>query len=325
MPPDYNHLIGPETWAFIRDTERWYPPQTATSSIEAQRKVYDAMCRAFHAGRPPEVAVRDDGVAGVPCRIYAPKAPGDATLVYYHGGGFVVGGLESHDDVCAELCAGTGLRVVSADYRLAPEHRHPAAFDDALAVAGAIGATTSILLAGDSAGGTLAAAVAHRLRGGAVRVLGQVLIYPMLGGDRRTGSYVTHAQAPMLTLDDVEFYATIRHPGGVEPIGDPTASPLEDSDFANLPPTVVVAAQCDPLADDAQDYATRILAAGGWALARTEPGLVHGYLRARHTDPKVAASFARILAAITALAEGASADTGQPRPQRSVTWPSNPA
>ena len=218
MPPDYTRLIGPETWAFIRETEGWYPPETATYPIERQREVYNAMCQAFHRGRPAGIRTEDVGFSGVPCRIYTPEAPaGEATVIYYHGGGFVVGGLDSHDDVCAELAAATGLRVVSADYRLAPEHRHPAAFDDALAVARAVGAEGPILLAGDSAGGSLAAAVAHRLRGDPVPVLGQVLIYPTLGGDRNAGSYLTHADAPMLTLEDVEFYVTIRHPGGVEP------------------------------------------------------------------------------------------------------------
>lgn len=309
MPPDYTSLIGPETRAFIDETESWYPPETATYPVARQREIYDAMCRAFHRGHPAGVAVQDEAVAGVPCRIYTPADPGpEATVAYFHGGGFVVGGLESHDDVCAEICAGTGMRVVSADYRLAPEHLHPAAFDDALAVARALGTRGPIMLAGDSAGGNLAAAVAHRLRGSGVRVLGQVLIYPALGGDMGTGSHVTHADAPMLTLADVEYYAGIRHPGGRPPANDPTALPLQDSDFTDLPPTVALAAECDPLADDAHAYAARITAAGGQALARTESGLVHGYLRARRTDPQAGASFSRIIAAIAALAQGASPD-----------------
>ena len=320
MPPDYARLIGAETWAFIHETESWYPPETATCPIERQRGIYDAMCRAFHHGRPAGVAVEDRMIAGVPCRIYSPaKARGRATVVYFHGGGFVVGGLDSHDDVCAEICAGTGLGVVSADYRLAPEHTHPAAFDDAMAVAQEVGAQGPILLAGDSAGGNLAAAVAHRLRGSAVQVLGQVLIYPVLGGDRSRGSYITHARAPMLTRADVEYYAAIRHPGGAEPVGDPTTAPLEDTDFGSLPPTVAIAAECDPLADDAPDYAARIIAAGGKALARTDAGLVHGHLRARHRDPHAGAAFARVILAIGSLAQGVSPDRIPDMNQRSET------
>jgi len=207
--------------------------------------------------------------------------------------------LHSHDDICADIRAATGLQVVAVDYRLSPEHRHPAAFDDARAVVQAL--PGPLLLVGDSAGGNLAAAVSHSLRGDA-RILGQVLIYPGLGGDRSKGSYQAHACAPMLTLADVEFYAGIRH-GGVEVHGDATAAPLQDSDFAGLPPTVAVAAECDPLADDAQDYATALRAAGGRAVSFTAPGMVHGYLRARATVPRAAQSFTEICNAISALAQ----------------------
>lgn len=303
---DYSRLIDAETWAFIRDTETWYPPETATFTIERQREVYDAMCRAFHRGYPEGIAVRDEPLGGVPCRIYEAARPGGVTVVYFHGGGFVVGGLESHDDVCAEICAGTGYRVVSADYRLCPEHRHPAAFDDALAAAYAVAERFGqpIVLAGDSAGGNLTAAVAHAMRGADVEVRGQLLVYPGLGGDKTRGSYVTHAQAPMLTRDDVDFYMTIRYKDGIEPQADATASPLRDTDFTDLPPTIAIAAECDPLADDAADYARRIRAAGGRALAITEPGLVHGYLRARRTVTRARDSFARIVRAIAMLGRG---------------------
>lgn len=172
MPADYARLIDAETWAFIRETETWYPHETATFTIARQREVYDAMCRAFHRGYPEGIAARDEPLGGVPCRIYDPTRPGTVTIVYFHGGGLVVGGLESHDDVCAEICAGTGYRVVSADYRLCPEHRHPAAFDDALAVAYAAAARFGqpVVLAGDSQGGNLAATVAHAMRGSEVEV-----------------------------------------------------------------------------------------------------------------------------------------------------------
>lgn len=299
--PDYQTLIDAATWAFIRDSEAAYPPDTATLTIADQRAIYDRMCRAFHRGYPPGITAEDRRLGGVPCRLY----PGTGgTVVYFHGGGFVVGGLHSHDDVCAEIRAGTGLSVVSVDYRLCPEHPHPAAFDDACAVTRAVLADAGgpVLLAGDSAGGNLAAAVSHHL-GRKGKIAGQVLIYPGLGGDRDTGSYLTHARAPMLSRDDVLFYSTIRH-GGAEPPADPTFAPLSDSDFAGLPPTLAIAAECDPLADDATAYAARITAAGGMARAITEAGLVHGYLRARATVPRAAASFARIIAALNDMAAG---------------------
>jgi acetyl esterase len=301
---DYQTLIGPETWEFIRQTEAAYPADTATLSIADQRAIYDRMCRTFHRGYPPGISAQDQRVAGVPCRRYRRSAdtPGEAAIVIYlHGGGFVVGGLESHDDVCAEICAATGLRVLAVDYRLCPEHPHPAAHEDCLNVALAIDGP--ILLIGDSAGGNLAAAASASLRGRA-RVLGQVLIYPGLGGPRAGGSYATHSHAPMLTADDIAFYAAIRH-GGTEPIlPDPTANPLQATDFTSLPPTLAIAAQCDPLADDVTAYVTALHKAGSRAHARIEPGLVHGYLRARKTVPRATESFACITQSISAFAKG---------------------
>jgi acetyl esterase len=305
-PPDYARLIDAETWAFIRETERWYPPDAAGYPIARQREVYDAMSRAFDVPRPAGVGVTDGQVAGVPCRHYAPPGRGGAaTVVYLHGGGYVVGGLDSHDGVCAEICAETALAVVSADYRLSPEHLHPAAFGDACAVIRAVAGGGPVVLAGDSAGANLCAAAAQALRPERLPILGQVLIYPGLGGDDGTGSYVTHGKAPMLTRDDLAFYAGIRFAGGVVPAGpDPTARPLDETDYTGMPPTLCIAAECDPLADDGTVYAARIVAAGGRAAALTEAGLVHGWLRARHTVGRARESFARIIAAIAALSRG---------------------
>ncbi|VDC27326.1 alpha/beta hydrolase [Pseudogemmobacter humi] len=289
--PDYASLIDAPTRAFIRRTESFYPPETASFPVEEQRRIYGRMCAAFAQPRPPGLHVRDEAVGGVSCRIFAGAGP---RVVYCHGGGFVVGGLDSHDDICAGICDRTGLEVVAVDYRLAPEHPHPAALEDVLAVIGAL--PGRLVLAGDSAGGCLAAAACHVLRD--PRILGQVLIYPLLGGDTGRGSYVTHADAPMLTRADVAYYAGIR--GAAK--GDPTALPLDDGDFTGLPMTLAVAAECDPLADDATDYAARIRAAGGRARAVTDAGLVHGWLRARHSAPRAAQSFQRITDTIAAFA-----------------------
>ena len=296
---DYERLIDAQTWAFIKASADAYPPDAATLSIAKQRVIYDTMCRAFHRGYPDGITAQDRPIAGVACRVFAGAEP---AIIYLHGGGFVVGGLESHDDVCADIRAATGLTVICPDYRLSPEHLHPAAFEDALAVTRAMAAHGPVLLAGDSAGGNLAAAVSHALRGTG-QVLGQVLIYPGLGGDVDAGSYLTHAKAPMLTRDDVLFYAGIRH-GGLVPSGDATVSPLQDTDFSGLPPTIAFGAECDPLCDDACAYAQAIQKAGGHAHWVVEPGLVHGYLRARRTVGRAAASFARITRALQTLAAG---------------------
>lgn len=314
----YLTLLDPELWAYIDRVNEWYPPEIVYMPIDRQRAVYDAMCRAFREPYPLGVKASDSSVGdrAIPVRRYhmAGTAP-QAMVVYYHGGGFVLGGLDSHDDICAEICAGTGFAVLSADYRLAPEHLHPAAFEDALAVFEWAAATTGlpIVLCGESAGGNLAAAVAQATRRHPRRAIGQVLIYPELGGDEldgpeldgkaRTGSYIEHAEAPLLTLRDVEFYRHIRAAKGQSP-DDPTFSPLNDSDFSGLPPTVIVTAQCDPLSSDGQTYRDRILAAGGKAWWREEPRLVHSFLRARKTVPRASEAFDRIVAAIAALGGG---------------------
>ncbi|PWK65718.1 alpha/beta hydrolase [Aminobacter sp. AP02] len=304
---DYTKLIDAETWAFIERTNSYYPPDTIDYTIGQQREIYDRMCREFFAGYPEGVVPETTAIATpthkIQIRIYrlAGKEPG-VVLLYFHGGGFILGGLDSHDDVCAELCGRTGYEVVSVDYRLAPEHRHPAAFDDAMrAFEWAAGNyDLPIVLAGDSAGGNLAAAVSHATRGHMQKPVGQVLIYPGLGGDQSRGSYVKHAEAPMLTMRDLHFYKDIRT-GGEDRTGDITMTPLADGDFANLPPTVIITAECDPLSSDGEAYGERVVAAEGHAFWHEEPGLVHGYLRARHTVARARESFDRIVDAVAVL------------------------
>ncbi|HJR20423.1 MAG TPA: alpha/beta hydrolase [Dongiaceae bacterium] len=308
---DYERLIDSEVWEFVRRTNEWFPPETVGLPIERQREIYDAMCRTFHAGRPANVATQDlaidVGDRSLLARRYLPaQTSPSAIIVYYHGGGFILGGLDSHDDICAELCAGTGYDVVSVDYRLAPEHLHPAAFVDALAAFTWAAAANDqpIVLCGESAGGNLAAAVAHATRCHARPAVGQVLIYPSLGGDMTHGSYVRHADAPMLSTRDVLFYRDVRFVAGGY-VEDPRVAPLADRDFSGLPPTIVFTAQCDPLSSDGEAYRDRILAAGGRAAWHEEAGLVHSYLRARRMSRRAVEGFDRIVAAVAALGRGA--------------------
>ena len=305
----YQQRLDAETWAFIDKTNSFYPAGTVDLTLGEQRTLYDRMCRAFHAGHPQGVSAETSAIEtparAIPIRRYrAGQGDRRALVLYFHGGGFILGGLDSHDDVCAELCGRTGYEVVSVDYRLAPEHLHPAAFDDAMAAfEWAAQDGRAVVLAGDSAGGNLAAAVSHASRGHPRPPVGQVLIYPGLGGDMTKGSYVTHADAPMLTRRDLDFYRDIRT-GGKDASGDITLSPLADADFSNLPPTVVITAECDPLSSDGEAYRDKILAAGGKAFWHEEKGLVHGYLRARHSVARARNSFTRIADALSALGQG---------------------
>ncbi|OYX45538.1 MAG: hypothetical protein B7Z02_00845 [Rhodobacterales bacterium 32-67-9] len=299
--PDYARLLDPEIRAFIAKTDRLYDPDTATRPLAEQRRAYDRLCAAFRRPYPDAVTATDAPLGGVPCRHYHPdKARPGATILYFHGGGYVLGGLDSHDDICAELSALTGRALIAVDYRLAPEHLHPAERDDALAALDALLARGGdrVVLAGDSAGGTLAALAAAARP--SPRIDGQVLIYPALGTEYSIGPAPLHAEAPMLTSADMAFYEGIRFGGGP---GPDTAWPLRADRFTGLPPTVIFTAECDPLAGDGPAYAARITGAGGRAQSIEEPGLVHGYLRARHMSARAGASFAAIAAAIAALAD----------------------
>ncbi|WP_095202582.1 alpha/beta hydrolase [Mesorhizobium carmichaelinearum] len=306
----YETRLDPTLWAYIDSVNAWYPPEIIGLPIDKQRAVYDRMCRAFHQGRPPGVKASDGLIAasghGIPIRHYqrAGKAA-RAMVLYFHGGGFILGNLDSHDDICAEICAGTGFDVLSVDYRLAPEHVHPAAFDDATSAFAWAAETPGLplVLCGESAGGNLAAAVAQATRHHPRAAAGQVLIYPGLGGDEDAGSYVEHAEAPLLSVGDIAFYRDVRSAKRQSP-DDPTFSPLRDRDFSGLPPTVILTAECDPLSSDGETYRDRIVAAGGKAWWHEENRLVHSFLRARTTVPAAAEAFGRIIAAVAALGRG---------------------
>ena len=290
--------------AFIERTESFYPPDAVEFSVAEQRALYDRMSAAFRQPRPPGLTVVDEVLDGagapVPARRYTPASPGPARVLYFHGGGFVVGGLDSHDDVCAEIAARVGVEVVSADYRLCPEHPHPAAYRDALAAVDAL-ADRPLVVAGDSAGGNLAAAVAlargHLLRG-------QVLIYPGLGGDRLgLASYTERARAPLLSAEEVSYYREIRA-GGPPPVGDPSFCPLAARDLSGLPRCFVSAAEHDPVRDDGVEWVRRLREAGIEAEAVVEPDLPHGHLRARTMSARAAAAFDRVVEAIGRFAVG---------------------
>ena len=299
-------ITDAEVLAFIERNDGLYPADTVDLSIGQQREVYDRMSEVFGVGYPEGVAAEDGAFSGpggaIRFRRYTPTDPGAERVLYFHGGGFVVGGLESHDDVCAEISETCGVEVVSIDYRLCPENPHPAAYDDAVAAVLEF-RDKPLILCGDSAGGNLAAAVSLSHRD---RVQAQVLIYPGLGGNAlNLRSYSERAEAPMLTAKDLAFYATIRTGGAPPPVGDPTFSPLISNNFSGAPPCFVSSAEHDPLRDDGPEYAARLLAAGVVAETVVEPELPHGHLRARHMSRRAAEAFRAITGAISAVCDGA--------------------
>ena len=273
--------------------------------VSELRRLYAESRASLLVDYPEDVdgfTLAEPGLSGL---RFVPAGGGQgAPVLYFHGGGWVVGSPETHRVLCAWLAKLSGREVYSVAYRLAPEHAFPAQPQDAIAALSALlKRFDQVFVAGDSAGGNLAASVAHHARGRLTGIVGQVLIYPGLGGPHDQGSYLTHANAPMLTAQDIAFYRMVRV-AGEEPQGDPTYAPLHDSDFTGLPPTLIVTAECDPLCDDGGLYRDQIVAAGGQAHWITEPGLVHGYLRARSTGTRARDSFARIKNGIEALTQG---------------------
>jgi acetyl esterase len=297
----------PEILDYLARVDALYPDRAEDESVVERRRIYEAMCDAFKAPRPEGVTVSDDAVTEgerrIPIRLYRRAGAGTAaTILWIHGGGFVVGSLDSHDSICADICAATGAPVVAVDYRLAPEHTGLDDHEDCWAAFRQLaGEGHGIVLAGDSAGANLAAGIALRARDeGSDAAVGQALVYPELGGDTTTGSYVEMANAPGLTTADIRDFRQTR----AAPKDDARAWPLLVSDLAGLPPAFVTAARFDPLRDDGRAYAARLASAGVSVTFREEPQMVHAWLRARHLSPGARSAFDALCGALAALARG---------------------
>jgi acetyl esterase len=287
--------ISPQLAAFVKHTESF---SSDDSSLVGLRRNYDRMCQAFTPPKPEGLQVWDYSLGGVSVRSYLPTTPtppeGWPCLLYMHGGGWVVGGLDSHDFICFELADALQVLVIAIDYRLAPEHPFPAAYEDCRAVWQAIQAGEGphaihlqrLAVIGDSAGGNLAAALCLGLRDdGQPLPLAQVLIYPGLGGASDLPSRRDCMDAPLLSTADTDCYLALYLLGA----GNPSAyaMPLLAENFSGLPKALIAVAQFDPLRDDGMLYAERLQAAGVSAVLYPGKGLVHGCLRARDQVPEV--------------------------------------
>ncbi|MBR0855299.1 alpha/beta hydrolase [Bradyrhizobium liaoningense] len=226
----------------------------------------------------------------IPARLYAPKEPRrhdgvSPALVFFHGGGWVIGDLDSHDVVCRQLAVEGALIVISVDYRLAPEHKFPAAADDAIAATQWIAANARELgidaaclsIGGDSAGGNLAAVVALAARDGDGPALaGQVLIYPAVDFAMTHGSHSEPETSVLLTHSVIRWFRD-HYLNGAADIHDWRASPARAASLIGLPPAYVLTAGADPLRDEGAEYAERLRQAGVSVATRHYPGQFHGF------------------------------------------------
>jgi acetyl esterase len=215
--------------------------------------------------------------SGVPVRIYEPLQPDDATLIYLHGGGFVVGDVETHDPLCRRVANATGARVLSVDYRLAPEHPFPAALDDAESVLGWLCAEDPgrpVGVAGDSAGASLAAGLAIRARDKQIPLTAQLLFYPATDPAMTSPSMIENGEGYFLTREDMAWFYRQYLPAGA------AAAPEVDlmhADVAGVAPAIVATAEFDPLRDEGAAYADRLKIAGVATEYLPGPGLIHGF------------------------------------------------
>jgi acetyl esterase len=223
--------------------------------------------------------VRDVEIAGVPVRLYTPLEPAGGTIAYFHGGGWVVGSIDSFDTACRALANASGAKVASVGYRLAPEHPFPAALEDCAAVTRAL--DQPIAVAGDSAGGNLAIAVARRLRD---RVSAMALIYPVTDAGLNTPSMRDFKERYGLTAAGLQrcwnFYL-----GGADGF-QPDASPLRADDLAGLPPTYLLTAEFDVLRDEGEAFVGKLREAGVDVTHRRFDGTIHGFWRWMAATPK---------------------------------------
>lgn len=286
-------MLHPDARKLLDLIEQSGIPPTFKLSPEEARSFYRERRRFTQPDAPAVDEVRElsaDGPDGpIPLRLYRP-APASAgalpVLVYFHGGGWVIGDLDTHDVLCRQLAVGSGCAVVAVDYRMGPEHRFPAAVDDCLAAtqwvarnAASLGIDASRLaVGGDSAGGNLAAVVAIAARdGGGPAIAWQLLIYPATDQRRIAPSHTTNAQGYLLTADSMRWY----HDHYIDDTKhdlDWRASPLLCEDLSGLPPSLVLTAGYDPLRDEGIQYAQRLTEAGSRATHLSFERQIHGFI-----------------------------------------------
>jgi acetyl esterase len=293
---------------FVERANKVLPLDYHTRPVPEQRELYRNLIYEFPFGRPPGIEVTPDTLRNsdrqVPVLVYRPiNRRSRGAYLFFHGGGFVLGSLETHDSLAAELAAGAGLTVIAVDFRLAPEHPFPAALHDCYdALCGLVDGQdrldidpTRIGVAGDSSGANLAIALSlfSRDRGGP-GLRAQALVSPVGDFARWQGG---GDDAALLSSDEMVFFTHCYVSGDVQALEGPYVSPLRSARFDHLPPAYIMAASEDSLCVDSVEYAARLREAGVPVELVIEKGLVHACVRARDMSPEVADAWARFCAA----------------------------
>ncbi|BAU95551.1 alpha/beta hydrolase [Corynebacterium suranareeae] len=273
--------IHPDAQRFLQLAS--HAPDLDTQSVAENRAANEAS-RHLMGNKTPVAAVQDLEIDGIPVRAYNPRPDVDQlpVFIYFHGGGWVLGDLESVDSTVRDIAVTSGALCISVDYRRAPEHPFPAALDDCQAVTeavlnGSVSNTNPELVAagGDSAGGNIAAVIAQELRD---RIVHQVLIYPVMNlSSFDTSSHQEFASGYFLTRRRLEYFYTCY--AAEHDRSDPRLSPGLHKNLKNLPPATIVTAECDPLVDEVSDYAEALLKAGNAVTHVQFKGQVHPFVQ----------------------------------------------
>lgn len=231
-------------------------------------------------------SIKDEVIKNIPIRIYNnSNASPQKVIIYFHGGGFVFYNIDSHDYVCRRLCSMNDCVVISVDYRLAPEHSFPAAHVDAYTIIEYVAKNakklgidaTKIIVAGDSAGGNLAACAVHYFKNNpSINIAAQVLIYPWIDGKINSTSIEEYSSGYLLTKEGILWFQQQYTPKKEDQL-KPEVSPIYHKDFSNLAPAFVLTAEYDPLKTEGKQYADKIKNAGNIVLYKDYKKLVHGF------------------------------------------------
>ena len=299
-----DRIADHELAAFLADLHARTVPPAAETGAAAMRAATLERAAARPQGPQMSVSRLWAPPGGRPARLYRPGGSASALVLFLHGGGFVIGDLDTHDRACRRLAARSGAAVLALDYRRAPEHRWPAAVDDTVAALRWIASRPAVLelapdaavaVAGDSAGGTLAALACVRLRDEAPEAAPDLQVLVCANTDLANSGASMQSEGHGFGLEaaDIEWFNAQWVPDPAQRT-DPWVSPLRQPDLARLPAAIVITCEHDPLRDQGEAYAERLRAAGVPVRQRREPGMVHNFLLWDTISPSCAAAGDRV-------------------------------